>query len=390
MGDRLGTRIGKARLSFLRMRPRRTALVFTAITGSLISALSFTLLITINARWRRGLFDLARIEESLQVTREDLGKTQQTLESIQDALVTTQEGFLGAERRRKQAEAEAQELTERGSILQTQVQELRQTITALDGQRQQLLNENELLEKAVGRQDQERAELEEEIDRQRNVLADLGRSITALRRGDVAIASNDPIAMAKVELPSPADAPVAISSLLNRANQLAHERLRLERPSTKQIIRIPSSEVERITRRLQGGGAWIVTIRSANNVLLGEESLLAFADVRPSRQVLKAGQTLASAVVEEDERSLGTVNQRLSLLLATARNQANQLGVLNPQTTFDDEALTALIQSLVRRTEPRATLEAFSMEDSETGDPLRLGIRWLNPPPGDAPKPDYG
>ena len=383
MGDRLGTRIGKARLSFLRMRPRRTAVVFTAITGSLISALSFAVLITINDRWRRGLFELGRIEESLWTTRENL-------DSIQDALATSREALVDAERSRNQAEAEVQGLAERTDRLQAQTRELQHTINMLDGQRQQLLNEQDRLAKAVDRRDQELGALQEKINTQVNALDTLRRSITALRRGDVAIASNEPLAMAQVALPRPSEAQVAINSLLNQANRAAYERLLPGQQPTRQLIYIPTSEVERIARDLQTGHAWIVTIRSANNVLLGENSLLAFADVRPSRQVLEAGQILASTVVEEDERSPEAVNQRLSLLLATARNQASRLGALNTQTILDDEALTTLVQTLVSRTDPQAVLEAFSLQDGDTGDPLHLGIRWQSPPPGEAPDPGHG
>lgn len=383
MGDRLGTRIGKARLSFLRMRPRRTAVVFTAITGSLISALSFAVLITINDRWRRGLFELGRIEENLWTTRENL-------DSIQDALATSREALVDAERSRNQAEVEVQGLAERTDRLQAQTRELQHTINMLDGQRQQLLNEQDRLAKAVDRRDQELGALQEKINTQVNALDTLRRSITALRRGDVAIASNEPLAMAQVALPRPSEAQVAINSLLNQANRAAYERLLPGQQPTRQLIYIPTSEVERIARDLQTGHAWIVTIRSANNVLLGENSLLAFADVRPSRQVLEAGQILASTVVEEDERSPEAVNQRLSLLLATARNQASRLGALNTQIILDDEALTTLVRTLVSRTDPQATLEAFSLQDGDTGDPLHLGIRWQSPPPGEAPDPGHG
>ena len=40
LGDRLGSRVGKARLSLFNLRPRRTAVLITVLTGSLISALS--------------------------------------------------------------------------------------------------------------------------------------------------------------------------------------------------------------------------------------------------------------------------------------------------------------------------------------------------------------
>ena len=390
MGDRLGTRIGKARLSFLRMRPRRTAMVFTAITGSLISALSFAMLITINDRWRRGLFELSRIEENLWTTRENLDETRENLDSVQDALATSREAFVDAERSRNQAETEVQALAERADKLQVQTQALQHTINVLNGQRQQLLNEQDRLTQAVDRRDRELDVLQEKINTQVNALDALRRSVTALRRGDVAIASNESLAMAKVTLPRSSEAQVAIDSLLNRANQVAYERLLPGQQPTGQIIYIPASEVEKIAEGLQDGHTWIVTIRSANNVLQGENSLLAFADVRPSRQVLEAGRILAFTVVEEDERSLEAVNQRLSLLLATARNQANRLGALNTQIVLDEEALSALVQRLVDRTDPQATLEAFSVQDGDTGDPLRLGIRWRNQSPGRVPDSGHG
>lgn len=367
------------------MRPRRTAMVFTAITGSLISALSFAVLITVNDRWRRGLFQLGRIEKSLRTTREDLNTTQKTLESVQEALVTSHEALVYTDRNRVQAEAQVQQLREHTGTLQAQTQELQQDIHVLDGQRQQLWNEQALLTETVRRRDQQVAALQEQIKSQVNTLHGLRRSVTALRRGDVTITRNEPLAMAKVALPHPDDSKVAIDSLLNQANRVAYERLLPGQTPTRQIIYIPTSEVQKIVTALQNDEVWIVIIRSVNNVLLGENSLLVFADVRPNRQILATGQVLASTIVEEDERSLETVNQRLSLLLATARNRANQLGSLNRQVMLDNEVLTALALDLVGRTTPRAALEAFSMEDVDTGDPLRLGIRWLNSPLGDAP-----
>ena len=38
LGDRIGTKVGKARLSLFNLRPRKTATLVTVITGSLISA----------------------------------------------------------------------------------------------------------------------------------------------------------------------------------------------------------------------------------------------------------------------------------------------------------------------------------------------------------------
>ncbi|MCY4056078.1 MAG: DUF3084 domain-containing protein [Cyanobacteria bacterium MAG CAR4_bin_6] len=389
MGDRLGSRIGKARLSLLMMRPRRTAMVITAVTGSLIAALSFALLLAINDRWRRGLFELIRIEQSLQISRDDLDRTRMTLESVQDNLVTSHEALVDAKRSHSQAEAQVQELREHAGVLRAQTQKLEQAIHVLDGQSQQLRNEKAVLKEEVRRRDQELDGLQEQINSQVDTLRNLRRSITALRRGDLAVARGEILAMAKVMLPPFSDGDDAVTSLLNQANRLAYERLLPGQTPSRQILYVPTSEVEKIITNLRTGEAWIVIIRSANNVLMGERSLVAFVDIRLNRRILAAGQVLASTVVEEDERTLETVSQRLNLLLASARNQANRLGSLNREVVLDNEALTALALDLAGRTTPRVTLEVFSTEDGETGDPLHLGIRWLNSPLGDASDPDH-
>ena len=43
-GDLLGTKIGKARFSILKLRPKRTATIITIITGGVISSTSIGLL----------------------------------------------------------------------------------------------------------------------------------------------------------------------------------------------------------------------------------------------------------------------------------------------------------------------------------------------------------
>ena len=70
LGDRLGSRIGKARLSLFQMRPRRTAVVITVLTGSLISALTLGLMVAVREHLRVGLFQLDELETRLRSSRQ--------------------------------------------------------------------------------------------------------------------------------------------------------------------------------------------------------------------------------------------------------------------------------------------------------------------------------
>tara|TARA_Y100001978_G_scaffold163459_1_gene150213 strand:- start:1897 stop:2865 length:969 start_codon:yes stop_codon:yes gene_type:complete len=82
-GDLIGTKIGKARFSIFKLRPRRSATLITIITGSLISASSLSLMLLVNSQLRVGLFRLGDLQKKLQESRKllfSLKSERQTLE----------------------------------------------------------------------------------------------------------------------------------------------------------------------------------------------------------------------------------------------------------------------------------------------------------------------
>ena len=65
LGDRLGTRVGKARLSIFKLRPKSTAVLITVFTGSIISAISFAIMVAFNSQLRVGLFELEECDSAI-------------------------------------------------------------------------------------------------------------------------------------------------------------------------------------------------------------------------------------------------------------------------------------------------------------------------------------
>ena len=70
LGDLLGSKIGKARFSVLKLRPKKTAILITILTGSLISASSLFLMILVNRQLRVGLFKLGDLQKKLQESKQ--------------------------------------------------------------------------------------------------------------------------------------------------------------------------------------------------------------------------------------------------------------------------------------------------------------------------------
>jgi uncharacterized protein (DUF3084 family) len=85
-GDRIGTRVGKARLTLFKLRPRQTATLVTIVTGTLISGLVLTLIFGASEQLRTGVFDLQRIQRKLSDTNQNLNRALEQKDRVQREL----------------------------------------------------------------------------------------------------------------------------------------------------------------------------------------------------------------------------------------------------------------------------------------------------------------
>ena len=124
LGDRLGSKVGKARLTIGNLRPKQTAVVVTVFTGTLIAALTFGILLAFSKSLREGLFQLDEIQKQLRVAKADLEQlgtdkeevdkklqqTQEEQETVEQRLQTTNKNFNQAKEQLKSVSGQAVQL----------------------------------------------------------------------------------------------------------------------------------------------------------------------------------------------------------------------------------------------------------------------------------------
>ena len=219
LGDLLGSRIGKARLSFWNLRPRRTAVLITVLTGSFISTISLGLMLLVSRQLRVGLFELETIQAKI-----------------------------------KSGEKE---------------------------------------------------------------LKQLEKDLYALRRGDVVIASQQPLATATIKLERSSNAKKEVDRLLQRANYEAYKRVLPGEKPSRRIVFVLKGDIERLEEIIGKEGSWAVNIRSAGNVLRGERAVYAFPEVRPNRTIVSKGEVIASTSIELSKMNKDALSKQIKLLLAS-------------------------------------------------------------------------
>ena len=87
LGDVLGMRIGKRRISLFGLRPRDTSRVITAFTGILISIAILVTMTVISDNVRTALFSMKFIQGQLQTLTRDLQKSRDEAELMAINLV---------------------------------------------------------------------------------------------------------------------------------------------------------------------------------------------------------------------------------------------------------------------------------------------------------------
>ena len=371
LGDRLGSLVGKARLSLFKLRPRHTAVLITVLTGSMISAVSLGLMLLVSQQLRVGLFELDQIQARLQASRSALARTRTELAS--------------AAAGRRQAQQLLQQAQRRTASLRRDLAPLQAQRNQLEAERNQLAAERDRLSQEVVNRDAdirrnklELAQVQRRIEAGASELRQLEASMVALRRGDVVIASGQPLARAKVKLERPGEARPVIDALLQQANRMAFQRTLPDQPANRQILLVPRSDITKLEELLSKPGSWVVSILSAANVLRGEKQVLAFPDLRPNRLVVRGGEGLASTIIEADLRNPEGIARRLNLLMAAAYAKAQRQGTISDGLQFDAAAFNQLARALADRPAGElANLEAVALRDAETPDPIGVELRWL-------------
>lgn len=379
LGDRLGSLVGKSRLSLFNLRPRKTAVLITVMTGSLISALSLGLMLLVSQQLRVGLFELDRIEHRLRDSRTSLARSQAELKRSHSDL-------LQAEKGRKQARQLLAEAERQARSLRAALGPLMQQRLALEQQRDQLNRDIRAKDADIQRNQQELAQVKARIVAAGKELKEQETTLWALRRGDVAIRSGQPLWIDKVTLQNPSQSREVIQVLLNKANDEASILVLPGQSPKRDMLQVRPSDISKLENAFTKPGSWVVSIVSAGNVLRGESYVRAFMDVRPNRLVVRQGEQIASALLGDDERSPQEVENRLNQLLVSTFSRAQSQGSLAGRVNlYDPGSWSRLIKLFIERpTGQTLRLESFSQRDSDIADPLVIELRWLQAP-GSAP-----
>ena len=264
IGDRLGTKIGKKRLSIFGLRPRHTSIIITIFTGIVITTLTFGVMAAASDNVRTALFGMEKLNRTMQETKNNLENTQADLAVAKSEQEKTDAAL-------QQSKADVDRLNKQQKTLEEEAAKLQSGITELESAKAQLTAKNEELsgsnEKLLAANDKltdDNKSLEQRTQQLRDGLI-------TIREGDIAFRAGEIIASGVIRgNRSVEDVAADMQTLAALANRNVSARFGSDRSDKEIWIYQPEYDtaVENIAKSSRD---MVVRIVAAGNLVRGEE-----------------------------------------------------------------------------------------------------------------------
>ncbi|MFZ9737054.1 MAG: DUF3084 domain-containing protein [Prochlorotrichaceae cyanobacterium] len=395
VGDRLGYKVGKARLSWFNLRPRDTAVLITILTGGCISATTLGILFATSDSLRTGVFELEKIQNRLTDARTDLEAAQAEKQRIEEERDQARRDRVAAQNRLneinqflKEAQAEQQATAEALGGVVGKADRLRSEVERLESDRRELVQQRDQVRQQIQERDRELQQQEtviaegtvrlQDLEAQQRFLdeaiVDLEQDLLLLRERRVVLARGEVLAAQLLQVNTSSEAEERVDLLLRQANQVAQRKtLPGTGAENDVVIQIPQAEVDRLIETLSDGQPYVVRVLSAGNYITGESSVLVFTDVSLNRVIFPAEQVIASTAIDPSSIDTNELRDRINLLLSAAQFRSRQAGIVNDNIEIPIESLVGFLTQVSLYDRP-LVIQAIASEPAYTVGPLRLAF----------------
>lgn len=381
IGDRLGSKVGKKKLSLFGLRPRHTSILVTIITGILITTVTFGILAIASKDVRTALFGMNKLKAELNEKQSMLEEASGALVNVKNDLNTTKEEYAKSKK-------DLEETQEDLEIAQQAAELLRQEQVALQNINQELRSDNQTLiehNQSLAENNQFLLANNEslkadnlELEKTNN---DLQEGIENIRERPIIYRVGELLASGVIKK---TDDSVKIQNDLNQIIALANSKIidRLGTEGSKDGVWIYPIEYQKAMDRLkQAKGDTVIRLIVAANLVKGDP-VLTELEMHPNRVVYQENEFVYQKIYNvpiDGSNSEMLISDFLRNVNMTAINN----GILpNPLTgtvgVINGNQIYAIEKALAENRGKDVLISAFAAADTEVLGPLRLHIYLKN------------
>ena len=358
LADKMGSKIGKKKMSIFGLRPKHTSILLTVASGTIIAVLTIGVMAVSSQSARTALFGMDKLQQELKLLNAEkenaavaLGEAKVKVEE-QNKKISELDGKMQASMRENDAmEAKLAEVNDMYSKAQSE-------LASLTESKAQLTSEIEELEKTTDA---------------------LRKGIINMREGQVYYRAGEVVYAGVMRGGLKHDANVAqVNWLLQNANEAALERLGMQnKEEPLQAIWLSRNTVAGAVEALdKSKGNLFFRLRTVANIIVGELAVCEI-EIFENQFIYPDGTLILSADYDLNDGPTSHDNLLMSFL-SQINHQAVQAGVLPDPLTGKvgnmDAATMIETSNAIRRTNGMFTLKAYAKGDITTAGPVRVRL----------------
>ncbi len=372
IGDNVGRKIGKKRISLLKLRPKYTAIIITIFTGITISVISITILSLVSQDARTALFGLEKLKKELNILSEELNSKTQELEEARLKLGNLKREILKKE---QELEASNQKLKELERTKKDIENELSEAFTLIKTLRDEEKNLKDMISSLTAQKNK----LKSEINELNRTVKILRRGIDMVRQGKVIYYSGQQIAQTIVEGGQTREkVEQQLFNFIAYASELAIKKGAKPDPKIGKVFFISKTQFSKIVDKIVAspGKNFVVRLVAPFNVLKGEPIPVQIY-AQENRLIFKKGEVIVEDIFSPSE-SPQDIEAKIFILLRRANAEAVEKGIVpDPERgTVGIISVYNIYQAInkIKSSKQEVKVKVITTKDIWTADKVRAEI----------------
>ena len=372
IADKLGSKIGKKKLTVFGLRPHDTSVLLTVLSGVAISLLSVGILAISSESARTALFGMEKLQKELlrlntekSTAEEEYNKAMASLKEKNDAITALDEKMQKVNADKAVAEENLRNANNSLSEVRGQYQETQGALVNAK-------NEVQSLTEARDKLNEEIKDLQQETDA-------LQQGLAFMRGGQMLYRSGEVVFAGVIHTGTEEENRNQMSWLMEGANTAAMNRIGLDPSSKAEIVWTQRDEFDRLLNLLgkAKGNNVLVRVRSLANTVVGQPVLCGL-EVIPNKLIFKDGTKIHQKVIDVNANK-HALDQAFVEFLQEVNEHSVKAGVMPDPMTGKVGNMSAVTMvdtvTKMQRMGGKIRIKAYADGNITTAGPVELKLK---------------
>lgn len=285
LGDRIGSKVGKKRMTLFGLRPKYTSVIVTIISGVLISFSTVAVMAVVNENVRVALFGLSKLQAQMNDLNQEIKVKNRELEKGKSQLEARNKEYEDVTKKSEETYRELDRVESQRIYMERELTSVQDAYDEAQAGVEQSAQEIRDLEKT-------KEELNSNItvlNQEKKTLLD---NIYALREGQVVMQAGQVLTSVTVDEKMTKDQSVKVlESVLNDINNMLKQQMNITDDNVN-LIRVSQSDFDEAVQQLTGAKhKKLVRIVAAQNLIRGERLIVDF-DIHDNLLIFNKGEVV--------------------------------------------------------------------------------------------------